>query len=96
MSSSTESIFEFGLSENLQLVEDLWDDIAATPEAVCVHDSQREELERRKMNLLTIHARRFSWEEIQPANSQSIWPLIQQFTLCFDRSAVNLRGSTTK
>jgi len=52
MSSSTESIFELSLSEKLQLVEDLWDDIAATPEAVPVHDWQKEELARRKMNLL--------------------------------------------
>ena len=65
MSSSTESIFELSLSEKLQLVEDLWDDIAATPEAVPVHDWQKEELARRKMNLLNNPGLALSWEEIQ-------------------------------
>jgi len=37
--------------ETLQLVEDLWDDLAVTPESVPVHDWQKEELARRKANL---------------------------------------------
>ena len=65
MSSSTESIFDLSLSEKLQLVEDLWDDIASTPEAVPVHDWQKEELARRKQNLLSNPASALSWEEIQ-------------------------------
>ncbi len=44
------------MSEKLQLVEDLWDDIASTPSAVPVHDWQKEELARRKQNLLNIPA----------------------------------------
>ena len=32
------SIFDLSPSEKLQLVEDLWDDLAAAPEAVPVHD----------------------------------------------------------
>jgi len=39
------------LGEAAQLVEDFWDDLAATPEVVPVHDWQREELARRKANL---------------------------------------------
>jgi putative addiction module component (TIGR02574 family) len=65
MSSSTESVFDLSLSEKLQLVEDLWDDIASTPEAVPVHDWQKEELARRKQNLLNNPASALSWEEIQ-------------------------------
>lgn len=65
MSSSTESVFDLSLSEKLQLVEDLWDDIASTPEAVPVHDWQKEELARRKQNLLSNPASALSWEEIQ-------------------------------
>jgi putative addiction module component (TIGR02574 family) len=34
------SLFELSPSEKLQLVEDLWDDLAATPDAVPVHDWQ--------------------------------------------------------
>ncbi len=65
MSSSAESIFELSLSEKLQLVEDLWDDIASSPGAVSVHDWQREELARRKQNLLSNPGSALSWEEIQ-------------------------------
>ena len=35
-------------AEKLQLVEDLWDDIAATPANIPFADWQREELARRK------------------------------------------------
>jgi putative addiction module component (TIGR02574 family) len=38
-------------SEKLQLVEDLWDDLAANPSDIPVHDWQKEELARRKANL---------------------------------------------
>src|SRR5436190_2149618 len=65
MSSSSESIFELSLSEKLQLVEDLWDDIASTPDELPVHDWQKEELARRKQNLLRNPSSALSWEEIQ-------------------------------
>lgn len=65
MSSSTESVFDLSVSEKLQLVEDLWDDIASTPGAVPVHDWQKEELARRKQNLLSKPGSALSWEEIQ-------------------------------
>ena len=45
------SIFDLTPSEKLQLVEDYWGCYAATPEAVPVHDWQKEELARRKANL---------------------------------------------
>src|SRR6266478_6614208 len=51
--SITISIFDLSPAEKLQLVEDLWDDLAATPQAVPVHDWQKQELARRKANLLT-------------------------------------------
>jgi Putative addiction module component len=41
------SIFDLSPAEKLQLVEDLWDDLARTPEAVPVHDWQKLELARR-------------------------------------------------
>jgi putative addiction module component (TIGR02574 family) len=31
------SVFDLSSPEKLQLVEDLWDDLAATPEAIPVH-----------------------------------------------------------
>jgi putative addiction module component (TIGR02574 family) len=65
MSSSVTSIFELSVAEKLQLVEDLWDDIAATPAAVPVHDWQKEELARRKQHYLDNPGSGLSWEEVQ-------------------------------
>ena len=59
------SIFDLSPSEKLQLVEDLWDDLAATPEAVPVHDWQKEELARRKANLLKNPGSGLTWVEVQ-------------------------------
>jgi putative addiction module component (TIGR02574 family) len=65
MDSEGASIFDLTPSEKLQLVEDLWDDLAATPEAVPVHPWQKEELARRKANLMGNPASGLSWEEVK-------------------------------
>jgi putative addiction module component (TIGR02574 family) len=65
MNPSSTSIFDLTPSEKLQLVEDLWDDLAATPEAVPVHDWQKEELARRKANLRQHPASGLTWEEVK-------------------------------
>ncbi len=57
--------FDLSPSEKLQLVEDLWDDLAATPEAVPVHDWRKEELARRKANLVQNPASGLTWEEVK-------------------------------
>jgi len=57
------SVFDLSPAEKLQLVEDLWDDLAATPEAVPVHEWQLQEIERRKANLQKNPASAVSWEE---------------------------------
>jgi putative addiction module component (TIGR02574 family) len=51
MSKRKLSIFDLSPSEKLQLVEDLWDDIASTPESVPVYEWQKQELARRKSRL---------------------------------------------
>ncbi len=61
---STDSIFDLTPPEKLQLVEDLWDDLAADPNAVPVHEWQKEELERRKENLKDNPASAMTWEEV--------------------------------
>jgi putative addiction module component (TIGR02574 family) len=38
------TLFELNPPEKLQLEEDLWDDLAATPSEVPVHDWQKQEL----------------------------------------------------
>jgi putative addiction module component (TIGR02574 family) len=62
---TTISIFDLSPSEKLQLVEDLWDDLAATPEAVPVHDWHKEELARRKANLMQSPTSGLTWEDVQ-------------------------------
>ena len=61
---NSDSIFDLTPPEKLQLVEDLWDDLAATPSEVPIHDWQKEELARRKANLMSMPASGFSWEAI--------------------------------
>ena len=59
------SVFELSPAEKLQLVEDLWDDIAAEPEEVPVQDWQKRELARRKANLMSNPASLQSWDEVR-------------------------------
>ena len=65
MPQQANSVFDLSPSEKLQLVEDLWDDLAASPESVPVHDWQKEELDRRKANLMKNPASGLTWEEVQ-------------------------------
>jgi putative addiction module component (TIGR02574 family) len=65
MDSTGPSVFELSPAKKLQLVEDLWDDLARTPEAVPVHDWQKHELARRKANLLKNPASGLSWEDVK-------------------------------
>lgn len=62
---SSLSVFDLSPPEKLQLVEDLWDDLAAVPENVPVHDWQLEELARRKANLTNNPASGLSWDEVK-------------------------------
>jgi putative addiction module component (TIGR02574 family) len=59
------SVFDLSPSEKLQLVEDLWDDLAANPDAVPLHNWQKEELARRKANLMKNPASGLTWEEVK-------------------------------
>lgn len=62
---ATLSVFDLNPSEKLQLVEDLWDDLAATPEAVPVQAWQKKELARRKANLKKNPASGLDWEVVK-------------------------------
>ena len=65
MSPSDISVFRLSPSEKLQLVEDLWDDLAAAPSDVPVHEWQKEELARRKANLTSKPSSGLSWDEVK-------------------------------
>jgi putative addiction module component (TIGR02574 family) len=65
MSVDGHSVFDLSPAEKLQLVEDLWDDLAATPEAVPIHEWQLAELARRKANLQKNPASGLCWDEVK-------------------------------
>jgi putative addiction module component (TIGR02574 family) len=65
MNDKTITVFDLTPSEKLQLVEDLWDELGATPENIPVHEWQKEELARRKANLANTPASGLSWEEVK-------------------------------
>jgi len=65
MNSINTSIFDLSPSEKLQLVEDLWDDLAATPSEVPVYEWQKKELARRKANLMSNPASGLSWDNVK-------------------------------
>ncbi|BAZ83461.1 addiction module protein [Sphaerospermopsis kisseleviana CS-549] len=58
-------IFELGLSEKLQLLEDLWDDIATQSANVPVLDWQKDELDQRKVLHLQDPILASSWESVK-------------------------------
>ena len=65
MNLNAVSIFDLSPPEKLQLVEDLWDDLASIPSEVPVHEWQKEELARRKANLMSNPASGVSWDEVK-------------------------------
>jgi putative addiction module component (TIGR02574 family) len=65
MDANPSSLFDLSPSEKLQLVEDLWDDLASGPSAVPVYDWQKEELARRKANLTNNPASGLTWDEVK-------------------------------
>ena len=65
MPENTTSIFDLSPAEKLQLVEDIWDDLASTPEDFPVHQWQIDEADRRKTNLEKHPASGLSWPEVK-------------------------------
>ena len=72
---NADSLFDLTPPEKLQLVEDLWDDLAAVPSDVPVHDWQKEELARRKANLMEQAFFRSLLAGREGQDPESIWPL---------------------
>jgi len=67
MNPDAVSVFDLTPSEKLQLVEDLWDDLAATPADIPMPDWQAEELDRRKARLMANPALGLNWEAVKQA-----------------------------
>jgi putative addiction module component (TIGR02574 family) len=56
-------LFQLSVPQKLELVEELWDSIAASPADLPVPDWQKEELERRKAAYLKDPQSAVPWEE---------------------------------
>jgi putative addiction module component (TIGR02574 family) len=65
MGLNSDSVFDLSPPEKLQLVEDLWDDLAATPAEAPLHEWQKEELARRKANLKRKPVSGLSWDQVK-------------------------------
>jgi putative addiction module component (TIGR02574 family) len=65
MTTDGRSVFDLSTSEKLQLVQDLWDDLAATPEAIPVYQWQMDELDRREAEFEKNPTATLSWEEVK-------------------------------
>ncbi|MFM8378315.1 MAG: addiction module protein [Planctomycetia bacterium] len=65
MTPDTASIFSLSAAEKLQLVEDLWDDVASRPDDVPIHAWQLEEVERRRKSLAARPDSALSWDEMR-------------------------------
>jgi putative addiction module component (TIGR02574 family) len=63
MDPQFQGIFDLSFAERLQLVEDLWDSLAATPEQLPMPDWQKEELDRREEEHLKSPASAIPWEQ---------------------------------
>lgn len=63
--SQINSVFNLSPAEKLQLVQDLWDDLAATPDDVPIHDWQKQEVARRKANLMKNPVSGLDWSDVK-------------------------------
>ncbi|MBC7909469.1 MAG: addiction module protein [Pyrinomonadaceae bacterium] len=65
MSTELSEILQLSIAERIQLAEDIWDSIAAFPEAVPLTDAQKQELDRRLQAYSQNPAEGISWEELK-------------------------------
>ena len=58
-------ILELSVAERIQLVQDIWDTIAALPESLELSDVQKEEIDRRLDKLRVDPESGVSWEKLR-------------------------------
>lgn len=58
-------ILELSVAERIQLVEDLWDSVAADPESISVTDSQKQEVRRRLEEHRADPGSATPWDEVR-------------------------------
>lgn len=65
MSTQISDILQMSVAERIQLAEDIWDSIAAFPEAVPITDTQKQELDRRLQAYAQNPNEGISWDELK-------------------------------
>ena len=65
MSTTLSEILQLSIAERIQLAEDIWDSVAAVPEAVVLTDEQREELDRRLAAYAQNPEEDIAWHELK-------------------------------
>jgi putative addiction module component (TIGR02574 family) len=78
MNADIASVFDLSPAEKLQLVQDLWDDLAANPQDVPFYSWQEEELDRRQAHLEAHPESALTCADLgrgQAADPRPLWPL---------------------
>lgn len=65
MSTQISEILQLSIAERIQLAEDIWDSIAAFPEAVPLTSEQKQELDRRLQAYAQNPDEGVSWDELK-------------------------------
>ena len=65
ITASLPEIAQLSAAERIQLVEDIWDTIAAEPEAVALTEAQKQELDRRLDDYHADPQAGSSWQEVR-------------------------------
>jgi putative addiction module component (TIGR02574 family) len=65
MSTQLSEILQLSIAERIQLAEDIWDSVAAFPEAIPLTDAQKEELDRRLQAYTQNPNEGISWDELK-------------------------------
>jgi len=65
MSVVRKDVLSLSVTARLQLIEEIWDSLAATPEAIPVTDAQRKELARRRRAHARSPSAAKSWDEVR-------------------------------
>lgn len=65
MSTVLRQALSLGAEDRLKLIEEIWDSLTATPEAIPVTEAQRRELARRRRAHARNPSAATSWEEVR-------------------------------
>ena len=65
MSPQLSEILQLTIAERIQLAEDIWDSVAAFPEAIPLTDAQKEELDCRLQAYTQNPNEGISWDELK-------------------------------